>query len=94
MFLNFAKFYRRFVRDFSQIVAFLTDLTKEAKKEIVKVKFVWFIETQKAFDELKRTFTNALVFVHFDWKSETRMKIDFFDREADEVFNQKNSDDQ
>ena len=94
MFLSFAEFYRRFVRNFSQIAAPLIDLTKEAKKKVVKIKFVWFIEAQKAFDELKRTFTNASVLVHFDWKFETRMKIDSSDREADEVLNQKNSDDQ
>ena len=32
MFLNFAKFYRKFVRNFSQIITFFIDLTKKTKK--------------------------------------------------------------
>ena len=94
VFLGFAGFYRRFVRGFSQIAAPLTDLTKGAKKGVAKAKFVWSIEAQEAFDELKRTFTSAPVLVHFDWESETRMETDSSGRGAGGVLSQKGSDGQ
>ena len=33
IFLDFAEFYRRFVKEFSQIVTSLTNLTRDAKKK-------------------------------------------------------------
>ena len=50
-FLGFGNFYRRFIRDYSKIVRPLTELTKKDQP------FLWTPECQKAFDTLKKRFT-------------------------------------
>lgn len=54
-FLGFANFYRRFIRNFSQIAAPLTALTS------TKVMFRWNTQAQEAFDALKSRFITAPV---------------------------------
>ncbi|KAG1926482.1 retrotransposable element [Pimephales promelas] len=52
-FLGFANFYRRFIRNFSQIAAPLSALTS------ARVQFSWTQEAQTAFDRLKSLFSSA-----------------------------------
>jgi len=52
-FLGFANFYRRFIRNFSAIVAPLTDLTRKGHS------FRWTDEAERAFQHLKKLFTTA-----------------------------------
>ena len=54
-FLGMAGYYRRFVEDFSRIVAPMTRLTRKG------VKFEWNEECENAFQELKRKLTTAPV---------------------------------
>ena len=71
-FLGFANFYRRFIRDFSKIVAPLTDLTKSTGVN-------WFRWTEKAdqsFQKLKTMFTTAPVLANFDPDRETVVEAD------------------
>lgn len=58
-FLGFANFYRRFIRNYSQIVAALVHLTKK------NVPFQWHASEQAAFETLKTAFTTAPVLTHF-----------------------------
>ncbi|GJT32321.1 putative CCCH-type zinc finger family protein [Tanacetum coccineum] len=51
-FHGLASFYRRFIRNFSSMVAPITDCLKQPK-------FVWTLESQKAFDALKKAVTAA-----------------------------------
>jgi len=60
-FLGFAKFYRRFIRDYSQIAWPLTELTKGDGKS-----WTWTNEAEQAFTELKHRFTTAPILAHFD----------------------------
>ncbi|GJV35732.1 reverse transcriptase domain-containing protein [Tanacetum coccineum] len=53
-FHGLASFYRRFIRNFSSMVAPITDCLKQPK-------FVWTLESQKAFDALKKAVTAAPV---------------------------------
>ncbi|XP_076920612.1 uncharacterized protein LOC143581801, partial [Bidens hawaiensis] len=53
-FHGLASFYRRFIRDFSTIVAPMTDCLKSSK-------FVWSPASQTAFDKLKKAVTEAPV---------------------------------
>ncbi|GJU34918.1 RNA-directed DNA polymerase [Tanacetum coccineum] len=53
-FHGLASFYRRFIRNFSSMVAPITDCLKQPK-------FVWTLESQKAFDTLKKAVTAAPV---------------------------------
>jgi hypothetical protein len=54
-FLGFGNFYRRFIRKFSEIVRPLNQLLEKDRT------FNWTEETQKAFDELKKRFTEEPV---------------------------------
>ncbi len=54
--IGFANFYRKFVRNFSSVVASLTALTKSSS-----TKFAWNSEAETAFLELKHCFTSAPV---------------------------------
>ena len=63
-FLEFANFYRRFILGYSQVVTPLVRLTKK------NTPFTWDGSCEKAFQELKRQFTSALILIHFDPKCE------------------------
>jgi len=69
-FLGFANFYRRFIRDFSEIVAPLTDLTKKDRT------FIWTDDADRAFRKLKSLFTTAPILVQFDPDRETVVEAD------------------
>ncbi|GJW86993.1 RNA-directed DNA polymerase, partial [Tanacetum coccineum] len=53
-FHGLASFYRRFIRNFSSIVAPITDCLKDSK-------FIWSSESQRAFAKLKKAVTEAPV---------------------------------
>ncbi|KAI3796222.1 hypothetical protein L1987_38888 [Smallanthus sonchifolius] len=54
-FLGLAGYYRRFIQDFSRIASPLTKLTRK------EVKYEWGQAQSKAFEELKKKLTQALV---------------------------------
>ena len=56
-FLGFGNFYRRFIRHFSEIAKPLNDLLKK------DVKFEWTPACKKAFEELKKRFTEEPVLI-------------------------------
>ena len=56
-FLGLARYYRRFIEDFSRLVAPMTRLTRK------EVKFEWKDRYEKAFQELKRRLTTALIMI-------------------------------
>ena len=60
IFIGFANFYRRFIKNFSAICAPITNLLKGDPK-----KCFWGKEQQVAFDDLKRSFISAPILCHF-----------------------------
>ena len=52
-FLGLARYYSRFIEDFSRLAAPMTRLTRK------EVKFVWDDSCERAFQELKRRLTSA-----------------------------------
>ena len=56
-FLGLAGYYRRFIKDFSRIVAHMTRLTQK------EVKFEWDDRCVEAFRELKRRLTSAPILI-------------------------------
>ena len=56
-FLGSARYYRRFIEDFSQLVAPMTRLTQK------EVKFEWNDQCEKAFQELIRRLTSAFILI-------------------------------
>ena len=74
-FLGAANYIRNFVKDFSRVVAPLTNLLgKEGHDEKGKLK--WGKEAQEAFDEVKRRLTTTPVLALFDPKAETLLEVD------------------
>ena len=69
-FLRFANFYRRFIKDFSDLVRPLTDLTHKDRH------FTWSPEADTAFERLKAIFTSALALAQFNFDRETRIETD------------------
>jgi hypothetical protein len=60
IFLGFANFYRRFIKNYSKITAPLTKLLRKESK------FTWNDAAQDSFDSLKKSFTTAPILTHFD----------------------------
>ena len=56
-FLGLARYYRRFIEDFSRIAALMTRLTQN------EVKFDWDDRCEEAFQELKRRLTSAPILI-------------------------------
>ena len=56
-FLGLARYYRRFIKDFSRIAAPMTRLTRK------EVKFDWDYICEEAFQELKRILTSAPILI-------------------------------
>jgi hypothetical protein len=76
VFINFANFYKRFIKYFSRIIANLTNLLKKEKKKKFIQKFVFISEIKKTFKELKRAFILASMLIHFNLKRKILVKID------------------
>uniref|UniRef100_A0A3P8NIY2 Gypsy retrotransposon integrase-like protein 1 n=2 Tax=Astatotilapia calliptera TaxID=8154 RepID=A0A3P8NIY2_ASTCA len=72
-FLGFANFYRRFVRNYSQVVAPLTRLTS------TKHPFTWPTEADRAFNKLKQLFTTAPVLIQPDTSKPFIVEVDASD---------------
>ena len=56
-FLGLAWYYRRFIKDFSQLAAPMTRLTRK------EVNFDWDDRCEEAFQELKRRLTTATILI-------------------------------
>lgn len=69
-FLGFANFYRRFIRNYSRVVAPLTELTSP------RCPFRWSPEASAAFSELKQRFTTAPILVQPDPSKQFIVEVD------------------
>jgi len=74
IFIGFAKFYRRFIKDFSKVCRPLTETLKGKQKD-----FQWGREQEEAFEALKRRFTMAPILLHFYPGRKTAVEIDASD---------------
>ncbi len=71
VFLGFANFYRRFIRNYSRITAPITNLLRKKDE-----KFMFDTLAQEAFLKLKFAFTRAPVLRHFDPQLPIRLETD------------------
>jgi hypothetical protein len=85
-FIGFANFYRRFIENFSKIVAPLTALTKK------DVKFNFDHACQHAFEHLKERFISAPILRHFDPELPCVVESDSSDHVSAGVLSQYNKD--
>src|SRR5258708_3679107 len=69
-FLGFGNFYRRFIRSYSNVARPMNELLQKDKK------FKWTTETQTAFDELKKRFTEEPVLIFPDTSKPFQIECD------------------
>ena len=74
IFMGFANFYQRFMKNFLDICTPITNLTTGAR-----MKFVWGKDQQEAFEYLKRCFTTAPILCHFHPDHDTVVETDASD---------------
>jgi hypothetical protein len=87
-FIDFANFYKRFVRAFFKASAELISLLKENEKNKFKIKFVMISETKEFMKSIKRVFMNASMLRHYEFDDESMMKINAFDFFITRIFSQ------
>ena len=78
-FLEFANFYQRFIKGFSQLVSPLTVFTCK------NIKFNWITTEEQAFQTLKTAFFSASILVMFNSDKLFTVKSDSSDCVTDEV---------
>jgi hypothetical protein len=83
VFLGFANFYRRFIKDFSKVCSPLTKLLQKG------TPFEWTNEQERAFEELKKLFTTAPILQHFDPESPIFIETDASDFAIGGILSQK-----
>jgi len=74
IFIGFANFYRRFIKDFSKACKPITETLKGNSKD-----FHWGREQEEAFEELKKRFTTAPILLHFYPRRKTVVETDASD---------------
>lgn len=86
VFLGFANFYRRFIRNFSKLTSPLSNL--------IKKDTIWNFDTnaKEAFLSLKSAFTTAPIMAHFQPGVECRLETDASDFALAAVISQKDSE--
>ena len=104
-FIDFANFYKRFIRNFFKIVAFFIEMFKNSsnfrksnrkrKKNNTFKNNVIFLSKKinEIFEILKKVFMIVFVFRHFDSIKFSKVKIDVFDKVIEAIFSQQNEND-
>ena len=87
-FLGFTNFYWWFIKKFSRLVWLLTQLTKK------DTPFQWKSDCEAVFQQLKKTFTEALILQHFNWTHEVTVETNTSDTVVAGVLLQKDGDSQ
>jgi hypothetical protein len=85
-FLGFANFYRRFIKNYSKIVAPLTALTKKESK------FEWTSKCQDTFELLKHHFTSAPILRHFAFDKPAFVECDASDYAIGSILSQEDDE--
>ncbi len=87
-FLKFCNFYKRFIRNFAQIVKSLIKLTRK------NVSFVWNEICKQTFKLLKKTIIKTSILTHFDSKKQIYIKSDWFDFVFAKILSQMRKNDE
>lgn len=85
-YVDFANFYRRFIKRFSDIVPPLTALTGKG------IKFIWSNNCQLSFGKLKKLFTTVLILANFIWDRKILVETGTSDLATAGVLSQYNDD--
>ena len=85
-FLGFTNYYRRFIKDFTQVARPMNILMRK------NVKWQWRKKQQQAFDKLKGIFTTRPMLAAPDLDKEFRVEADALNYATGEVLSMKCSD--
>ena len=85
-FLGFTNYYRRFIKDFTQVARPMNILMRK------NVKWQWRKKQQQAFDKLKGIFTTRPVLAALDLDKEFRIEADASNYATGKVLSMKCSD--
>ena len=78
IFIDFANFYPKFIRNFFKIAILLTFmLEKDVKNKFTKF-FAFAIKIQGAFNLLKKRFIDVSMFKHFNFEKQFKLKTNAF----------------
>src|SRR5690606_17348029 len=87
VFLGFANFYRRFIKNFSKVVAPITRLLKK------DIPFIWDHSANDAFESLKKAFTSDPILKHFDPAKSCYIETDASKEAIGAICSQKDEND-
>ena len=76
VFLDFANFYRRFIRDYFIIAAPLISLLKGSKIDKKLESFKWPEDARLAFEQLRSIFATTSFLRHYDSSKKLRLETD------------------
>jgi hypothetical protein len=83
-FLEFANFYRRFIKGFSTVTKPLHNLLKKGQS------WKWQNSHEKSFQALQKAFFTALVLATYDYDRKTVLETDALNWASEEVLSQFN----
>jgi len=87
-FLNFANFYKRFIKKFFKLIDLLTVLIRKDQS------FNWIQKCQFIFDRLKHAFIIAFILMHYNSNLSMTVEINVFNYVMIEIMSQRNDNDQ
>jgi len=85
-FLGFVNFYRRFIKDYSQVARPMMELTKKTQN------WAWNEEAKTVFKELKEQFTMAPILAHYDPQRPVIIESDASDFAIGAVISQRDNE--
>lgn len=96
VFIEFANFYRKFIKKFNKKIDFLIFMIKNTnqrkfrkiKREISSNERFFIDKTLKAFNIIKKTFLNVFLLRHFDYSLSFKIEINAFDAAINKVLTQ------
>ena len=88
VFLDFANFYRHFIKHYSCIAESLTDLIKSSKNDKKFKSFSFSADIQKMFILLCKIFINASILVHFDSVLKIKIETDVLNFALTDIISQ------
>jgi hypothetical protein len=76
IFLKFANFYKRFIKEFYRVANALSALLKKSDKNKFHILFEFISDAKKSFEKLRQAFFTASLLRHFDSNRKIKFETD------------------
>ncbi len=90
IFLRFANFYRRFIKEFFRVADALSALLKKSDKNKFHIFFEFTSDAKESFEKLRQAFFTASLLRHFDSNRKIKLETDASDFAISEIISQLN----